>query len=281
MKLPGKVLIVGADGAIGASLLSALSHAGADVLGTTRRPNSGGLQLDLAKPLNAALLPDALTVFLCAGINGFTASDADPTLAARVNVEATLAIGTHYLQRGAHLVFLSSTAVFGARSDAPDESAMMSPDTTYGAFKCASEVALQAFARNAPGPCAVVRLTKVLSAETPLLQKWRSGATIDASTDSMVCPVSLPFVVQGLLQIGQSRAAGCFHLTGAQTLSYAALAQALIRQAKLPNAVVREISQGSRKSSGVQTTCVSLTMPQTSQKFGIHEQPLEDCLRDL
>jgi len=97
----------------------------------------------------------------------------------------------------------------------------------------------------------------------------------------MVCPVSLPFVVQGLLQIAKRQATGCFHLAGAQTLSYVALAQALVQHGVLANAVVREISQGSRETSGIQTQCVSLTMPQTSQKFGIHAQTLEDCLKDL
>ncbi|APW41614.1 sugar nucleotide-binding protein [Rhodoferax saidenbachensis] len=279
MKLPGKVLVVGADGAIGAALASALPRA--SVLGTSRRPDSGWLPLDLGMPINTAILPDAQTVFLCAGINGFSACDADPALAARVNVESTLAVGVHYLRRGAHVVFLSSTAVFGARADAPDEVTPVSPDTSYGAFKCASEVALHAAARSTPGPCTIVRLTKVLSSQTPLLQKWRSEATVDAFTDSMVCPVSLPFVIQGLLQIAQRRAAGCFHLAGAQTLSYAALAQALVQQGQLANAVVRETGQGSRESSGVQAQCVSLTMPQTSQKLGIRAQTLEDCLQDL
>jgi dTDP-4-dehydrorhamnose reductase len=281
MELPDTVLIVGADGTIGAALASALSQAGVRVLGTSRRPDSGWLPLDLGMPINTATLPDVQTVFLCAGINGFAACDADPVLTARVNVESTLAIGTHYLRHGAHVVFLSSTAVFGARADVPDEMTPVSPDSTYGAFKCASEVALQVAARSAPGPYTIVRLTKVLSAQTPLLQKWRSGASIDAFTDGMVCPVSLSFVVQSLLQIAQHKAAGCFHLAGAQTLSYAALAQALVQQGMLANATVREISQGSRESSGVQAQCVSLTMPLTSQKLGIRAQTLKDCLQDL
>jgi len=281
MKLPGNLLVVGADGVIGTALVSALSRVGSHVLGSSRRPDSRWLPLDMELPVDTALLPEAQSVFLCAGINGFAACDADPAKAARVNVEATLAIGTHYLQRGAHVVFLSSTAVFGSRSDAPDEGASMAPDTTYGAFKCASEVALLAFARRAPGTCAIVRLTKVLSAQTPLLQKWRRGSPIDAFTDSMVCPVSLSFVVQGLLQIAQTRAVGCLHLAGAQTLSYAALAQALVRQGRLANAVVREISQVNRETSGVESPCVSLTMTQTSQKLGIRAQTLEHCLLDL
>ncbi len=271
-----QALVVGADGAIGAALALA-----GDMLGTSRRPGSGWLPLDLAAPFDVAALPDANTVFLCAGINGFAACDADPLLAARVNVQATLAIGTHYLLRGAHVIFLSSTAVFDGRADAPDEGAALSPSTTYGAFKSAAELALLVVARNAPGPCSIVRLTKVLSAQTPLLQKWRSAPHIDAFTGSLVCPVSLPFVVQGLLHIAEHRAAGCWHLAGAQTLSYAALAKAMQAQGRLSGATVREISQGSPQSSGVHAPCVSLTMPLTSQKLGIRAQPLLDCLQDL
>jgi dTDP-4-dehydrorhamnose reductase len=285
MKLPGKVLVVGADGVIGSALVSALSQAGSDVLGSSRRSDSKCLRLDLGAPVPTASLPDAQTVFLCAGINGFAACDADPALASRVNIEATLAIGTHYLQRAAHVAFLSSTAVFGSRGDAPGEMAVLSPNTTYGAFKCASEVALQAVASSAPGPFTIVRLTKVLSAQTPLLQKWRSavrdGMPVNAYSDSMVCPVSLSYVVQGLLKIAQRKAPGCFHLAGAQTLSYAALAQALVQHRLLPHAVVRETSQGSRATSGVQEQCVSLTMPLTAQTLGIRAQSFADCLQNL
>lgn len=285
MQWPGKLLVVGADGTIGSALVSALSQAGADVLGSSRRPDSRWLLLDMGVPVNATLLPDAQAVFLCAGINGFAACDADPALAARVNVEAMLAIGTHYLQRAAHVIFLSSTAVFGARGDAPDEIATLSPDTTYGALKCASELALQAVARSAPGPLTIVRLTKVLSAQTPFLQKWRSvvrdGGAVDAFSDSLVCPVSLSYVVQGLMQMAKRRAAGCFHLAGVQTLSYAALAQVLIQKGLLQQAIIREIRQGSQGISGVQTQCVSLTMPLTLETLGIQPQPFEDCLQYL
>lgn len=277
----GKMLVVGADGAIGAALAASRP----DVLGTSRRPDSGWLPLDLAAPLDNAALPDAHTVFLCAGVNGFAACDAEPLMAARVNVEGTLAVGVHYLQRGAHVIFLSSTAVFGMRSDAPDEAAVLSPNTTYGAFKAATELGLLAAARNAPGVCSIVRLSKLLSMQTQLLHKWRAadrtGAAIDAFTDSLVCPVSLRYVVESLLVLAQRRAAGCFHLAGAQTLSYAALAHTLIRNGKLAGASVREIRQGSTQTSEVHASCVSLTMTLTSQKLGIRAQALDDCLQDL
>lgn len=279
--LPSKVLVVGVDSAIGEALACSLRQANLEVLGTSRRPSSSWLPLDLGTRIDTSALPEAQTVFLCAAISGFAACEADPLLAARVNVEATVALGRHYMERGAHVVFLSSTAVFGSRGDAPNESCAAAPDTAYGVFKRAGELALQAVARSTAGRCAIVRLTKVLSAQTPVLNQWRSANKITAFSDTHLCPIALPYVVDSLICVARRRADGIFHLAGEQTLSYAALAHALTRCCWLNLCEITEIRQGSPGNSGVQPQCVALTMSATTQQLGIRAQSLEDCLLGL
>jgi nucleoside-diphosphate-sugar epimerase len=140
-------------------------------------------------------------------------------------------LATHYLQLGAHVVFLSSTAVFGVPGDLPDEYTAPSPNTTNGALKCATELALEAAARRAAGACTIVRITKALALHIPLLREWRAAScaegTIKAFNDRRLCPVSLRYVVDNLVLVARRRVAGCFDLAGAQTLSYA-VAHALV-----------------------------------------------------
>jgi dTDP-4-dehydrorhamnose reductase len=284
-RLSGEVLVIGADSLIGGALMDELTLRGTSVTGTSRNRNCAHFFLDLAGPVDLSLLPEACTVFLCAGINGFAACSEDPATAALINVCATLAVGTHYMEQGGHVVFLSSTAVFEPRSDAPDEQAAPSPNSTYGALKCATEIALLEAARISDGECSVVRMTKVLSATCSLLVKWHAlgvkGKTIEAFADDFIAPVSVSYVVHGLLEVADHRLGGCFHLTGAQPVSYADLAYELGKRQLIPAALIDR----TRQSAAAQTTslaqCNILAMPRTIRRLDIRPQPFANFLDSI
>lgn len=280
------VLIIGADSLIGGALAEESGRRGISVTGTSRRESRGYYFLDLSKPINCSDLPAARTVFLCAGINGFAACNGNPAMAARVNISATLEVAVHYMTQGAHVVFLSSSAVFGARTDTPAERDAPSPDSTYGAFKCATEVALLEKAKTSRASCSVVRLTKVLSAASPLMKKWlelgKLGVSVQAFSDAYLSPVSLDYVVHGLLRIAEAGVAGCFHLAGLQTHSYFELAQALGKKGVIPASLVSGISQGiATESSQALSQCIGLAMPDTTRILNIQPQPFTDFLNGL
>jgi dTDP-4-dehydrorhamnose reductase len=279
---PASALIVGADSLIGAALAVELQSRGTFVIGTSRRQSNAHLFLDLARPFDLSALPEASSVFLCAGINGFAACNEDPVTAATVNISATVLIGSYYLQRGAHVVFISSSAIFGARGDAPNEEDAPSPNTTYGAFKCATEIALLETAKIFGGECAVVRLTKVFVPSAAMLQKWRArgteGRAIDAFVDAFISPVALNYVVYALLKVSNRRLAGRFHLAGAQTLSYADFASALVERRLIPATLINRTSQRSPEQATLSPQCAALAMPRTSTMAGVQPQPLDEFM---
>lgn len=276
------VVVVGADSLIGAALMGELRLRGFTAVGTSRRRSCAHFFLDLEKPIDLSVLPEARTVFLCAGMNGFAACRELPATAALVNVSATLAIGTHYLEQGGHVVFLSSAAVFGARSDTPNEQDAPTPNTTYGAFKYATEIALLDAATVSGGKCSIVRLTKVLSFAGSLLKKWRTqGAvdqTIDAFMDVSIAPISLNYLVNGLLEVADSRLTGCFHFAGAQPLTYADLACALGERQLVPMALINRTNESATMQAALPPQCSALGMPVTLRTLGIRPQSFANFL---
>lgn len=281
----GGVLVIGADSLIGAALLNELRSRNIFAVGTSRRQHCANIFLDLARPIDLSALPEARTVFICAGINGFAACNGHPATAALVNISATLVIGTHYMEHGGHVIFLSSTAVFGARSDTPDEQDVPSPNTTYCAFKCATEIALLEAARNSGGAYSVVRLTKVLSTTSSLLNKWRllgvKGQIINAFMDVFIAPISPNYVVNGLLEIADRRVAGCFHLAGEKILSYAELAYALSERQLIPANLINMTNQSATTQITSSFQCNALAMPRTLKILSIRPQPLANFLGSI
>ena len=65
---------------------------------------------------------------------------------------------------------------------------------------------------------AVVRLTKVLAAELPLIGRWvealKAGKPVEAFTDLICAPMPVDFVAEALARIGAQQKGGLFHLSG-------------------------------------------------------------------
>lgn len=276
------VLIIGADSLVGTALMNECRRRGIPAAGTSRREHNDHIFLDLLRKTDYSTLPKAHTVFLCAGINGFAACNENLAAAAVVNVSTTIEIGTHYITQGSHVIFLSSTAVFGGRSRAPGEKDAVSPHSTYGAFKCATEIALLEAADFLGGECSIVRLTKTISTATPLLNKWITlgarGQIIETFSDSFLSPISLSYVVSGLLEVANQRASGIFHFSGAQTLTYFNFAKALGERGIIPAHLIRRISQSPLTKSNRSIQCVFLAMPNTAQRLGLIPQSVTDLL---
>lgn len=114
--------------------------------------------------------------------------------------------------------------MFSGESHDTSETSPLDPRTEYGRQKRLAERQLSLL-----GPqLSILRLTKVLCAETPLLRQWHAawekGQTIYPFSELLLAPVSLPYAVSALMQIGRARQNGTFHLSGARDLSYAELA---------------------------------------------------------
>lgn len=121
----------------------------------------------------------------------------------------------------AHLVHVSSDAVFSGLADVYDEDAVPDPITPYGAAKAAAEVAVRAIVPAA----AVVRTSLIIGdrGETPherfvhsLLHAPDSGVLF---SDEIRCPVHVADLAGAIHELTQSGASGVQHVAGADAIS--------------------------------------------------------------
>lgn len=225
MEREDAVLVVGADGLIGGSLARRFCAEGRNVLRTVLRPEPDAETLDLSQDVSGWVPPRPIAVaYLCAAATSVAHCRSHVEATRAINVIATLNLARTLGKQGALVVFPSSNLVFdGAvpfqRADAPT-----CPRTEYGRQKAEVERHFLA----SPGAC-IVRFTKVLGPETPLLLQWadalRAGRPIHPFADMVMAPVPLAFAVEVLAGVGRSRREGVFQVSGPRDVAYAEVAQ--------------------------------------------------------
>lgn len=229
------VLIVGADGTIGRSLVAAFEAAGKTVWQTTRHcERVGGQQifLDLSQDVAHWPLPPApiRTAILCAAVTSLERCRLDPVSSRQVNVVGTIALAGRLIAAGAFVVFLSTNLVFDGETPLVKPTDPVNPQTEYGCQKAEVESQRLVWGEQ----MAIVRFSKVLSPDMPLFQGWirdlKAGKVIHPFMDMVMAPVSLAFAVKVLLEFTERRVPGIFHVSAMQDVSYAAAAQHIARK---------------------------------------------------
>ncbi len=196
-----------------------------------------------------------------------------------------MAIATHLLSRGVFVVLLSSSAVYDGLTPLPDESLVPSPTTEYGRQKAEAERQLLQLDAGR-GNVAIVRLTKVFASSTPVvrgfMQQLEKGEHFDAFSDLYICPVSLRYVVESLLEIERRRTGGIFHLSGSIELSYADFARELAGKMGVSLDLVGESTvQESPTTVLYRPRHPALGMTLTSRTIGLKPEPIDTMLDNL
>ena len=293
-----RFLVTGAEGAIGRALALHLERAGGDVYRASRDPEPTprnvklelsdlGKALDESGPLDRIAADGKLTAFLMAGITGFRVCESDPAGARRINVESTRLLARHLLRKAAFVVFPSTSSVFSGTLGRSTEDRVPDPLSEYARQKSETETLLRDELRTAPSQAglAIVRLTKVVSAEDGLISQWLTamtgGSEIEAATDLIFSPISMDFVVRGLAVIGRLRQSGTFHLSGDRDVSYFQFAAALARLLGKPEALVRPVEIRDRLGPGLAPARATLDMAATARVAGLAPQTVEEAAADL
>ncbi|MDG4830936.1 sugar nucleotide-binding protein [Solwaraspora sp. WMMD1047] len=121
---------------------------------------------------------------------------------------------------GAHLVHVSSDAVFSGGAARYTEADLPDPTTPYGAAKAAAETAVKGIT-----PTAVIARTSLIigagnSPHEKRVHALASGTVSGALfTDDVRCPVHVADLAAALLELAASRSAGICHVAGADALS--------------------------------------------------------------
>ena len=176
-----RALVTGAAGFIGSHLCEHLADSGDDVLAVdcftgyydrarkeanraaaTGDPRVTFLEADLRTADLAALVSDVSVVYHCAAQPGVRASwGADFAEYVEHNVLATHRLVEATARTGAHIVYASSSSVYGDAESLPTrETALPDPVSPYGVTKLAAEHLLGAYAKGGV-PVASLRLFTV------------------------------------------------------------------------------------------------------------------------
>src|SRR5689334_17521248 len=131
---PKRVVIVGAGGFVGSTIGKELSSAGVPVLGLTRR------EVDLLSPdgahaLAARLTPDDAVVFISAVAPAKNVAQMMTNL--RMAEAACVAFAT---VPPAHLLYISSDAIYADEANPVTERSAVAPSTTHGMMHAAREL---------------------------------------------------------------------------------------------------------------------------------------------
>ncbi|MDO8812212.1 MAG: sugar nucleotide-binding protein [Gallionella sp.] len=288
-----KFLIIGGDGLIGAAMSEAIQLQGGVVTTTSRYRHDtwkAPLFLDLQDEMSVLTLDvaDYDVAYFCAGVSKYSDIEANVSLSRRINVTSTIHLCERLIKAGSSVVFLSTSAVFDGEHSYPGENDPVCPITCYGQQKHEVESALNPaiMMANTSGVVKIVRLSKVLTSKTPIINSWRNalshGGVITPLLDLRLSPVSLPYVVAGLLRIGLLEQPGIFHLSGAQDVTYADIARELLIRWGYSLKLLRPVtSADSDIFLPYAPSHPSLGMDRTSEVVGIMPQPLQGCIADL
>jgi dTDP-4-dehydrorhamnose reductase len=246
-------LVIGGDSEIGSAFYRTMKAAGKAVIATTRRSQltADQLHLDLAA-LSTWEPPSAISsACICAAVARLAGCAADPEGSAHINVTQTAALVDKLLQRGVHVLFLSTNQVFdGTAAHAPTD-APHAPVSEYGRQKARLEALL--LPRIARGePVAILRLAKVVSARMPLFEDWigklSAGQPIRAFKDMTLAPAPIGVVCDAISALMADRATGVFQLTGPRDVTYAEAARYLAAKLGVDSTLVQE---GSVREAGL------------------------------
>jgi dTDP-4-dehydrorhamnose reductase len=227
-----RVLIIGASGFIGHSLIRRLQQESDYVVSNTYNSRSPQHADDTWYPLDVTDHPRLSEVYLqvrpdvvvlLAAIADVGTAEREPERATAVKVDGAAQVAWLCAQHQARLVFLSSEYVFGGtrgnyrEDDAPD------PNTHYGRNKLEAELAIA----RAASAWSVIRTSFVYgwpligrqNVATGIIDRLKRGDRFDGHTDTYRTPIYVEHLTTGIMRLVADYHPGIYHIAGEDWLS--------------------------------------------------------------
>jgi dTDP-4-dehydrorhamnose reductase len=236
-----KVLVPGAAGLLGAVTVRRWSDAGHEVIGWTRT-DVDVTHGPAVRAAIAALQPDL--ILNCTAYNKVDDAEGEPAAALAVNAWAVRALARAADECGATLVHYSTDFVFEGAVDRPlTEEDAAQPRNVYGASKLLGEWLALEVPRHY-----VLRVESLFGGAAArstidrMLEAMRAGREVTAFVDRTVTPSYVPDIAWATEQLVSRRASyGVYHVVNTGSATWVEVAEALRREAALPDAAIRAV----------------------------------------
>lgn len=197
-------------------------------------------------------------------------------------MDAQVKLAEHFFNKGTHIVFLSTNAVFNGKKPVYEINNETCPVTVYGESKAVAEKQLSNISKN----IAIVRLTKVFTPSHPLIRQWinelKNNRIIEPFYDHYVCPISIKIVTSCLREIAEKKLGGVMHLSGDCDVSYQTVAEYLANSMGVSSSLIKPKSA---LDSGILRTeaprYTSLNTIESNKLFNILDTSLSTTLNNL
>jgi len=219
-----RVLVTGGSGLLGSKIAEIAKDRGYDVISgyVDHRPQIGeGLKLDLTDPDDVRrkiLDSDADLVFHAAALTNVDKCEVEQDLATKINVRGTELVRDAARDLGAFLVYASTDYVFDGNRGRYREDDSTNPINHYGQTKLLGE-----------GGCDCVARTCVIYGSRPasgkvnfalwLIEKLSGGEEVRIVTDQYITPTLNTNLAKMMLEAGERRLSGIWHMAGATRIS--------------------------------------------------------------
>jgi len=224
------ILVTGASGLLGASLVALLQSRGREVLGLYHhhRVEIGGASLaalDLTDESQTERLFEQFqpaTVIHCAAATNLDWCEEHPEEARRVNVTASKRIAEITSRTGVRMLHVSTDAVFDGERGDYAETDQPAPLGVYARTKLEAEHAV--IAQNPRAVIARVtlygwNLQPKLSLAEWILDRLSQGEVVPGFIDTIFCPILANDLAEILLAMVDRDLVGLYHVVGCESIS--------------------------------------------------------------
>lgn len=245
MKNSKGILIIGSDGEIGSYIFNEYKRLGIKVYGTTKRSdhsNNKKIRFNLLDKTYPFDFGDYESCLICAGINKIDFCESNPIKARNINVLSIIRLIEECKKNNIYVVYLSSVSVFDGIKPCYKIYDKPNPFSKYGRYKFEVEKFIQ---KNYFEMTSILRLTKVVSSNTPIIKKWfneyAEGKTIYAYDDKFLAPIPINEVYLKINILLENKKSGIFHLSGKDDISFYDFSVNLFKKENIPDFIIKPI----------------------------------------
>ena len=219
-----RIFITGGGGLLGSKLAGMAQEQGHDVFSGYNRtmPENGvALKLDLAVDNSIQKAVDQAQpeiIFHTAALTDVDICEAERDLACRINARGTRALGEAAKKANAFLVYVSTDYIFDGLRGMYNEEEAPNPINYYGCTKLIGEKYADCIART----CVIYGSSAAsgkINFALWILEKLQKGEEIRIVTDQFVSPTLNTNLAGMLLEAGEQKREGIYHLAGATRIS--------------------------------------------------------------